>query len=325
MEYIQSIILGTIQGITEFLPISSSGHLVLTPYIFGWDYRGLSFDVALHLGTLLAIVIYFRNDIVLIVKNSCHSVLDTESRNDGILNRSLDFARDDKSVQNDNPKKLRSPDALSGIPTPADRRGYDLKPGSLPKGDPPLGGYPKNFLWQILVATIPAIIVGFFLSDIVDRYLHSPLLIAANLAIFGLLLWLSDRYSKKASEALEAISYRSSLVIGLFQAIALMPGVSRSGITMTAGRLLGYSKETAAKLSFIIGIPATAGAFAYEALKLSRSDINLANLLAILITTVVGFLTIKYLLQYLKRGSFAVFTVYRLLLALVVVMFYLLK
>ncbi|OGD65435.1 hypothetical protein A2215_03560 [Candidatus Berkelbacteria bacterium RIFOXYA2_FULL_43_10] len=288
MEYLQSLALGTIQGITEFLPISSSGHLVLTPYIFGWDYRGLSFDVALHLGTLLAIVIYFWNDIVIIVKNSRHSKLDLESRNDGILNQ----------VQDDNPKTSNSQLATSNFPT--------------------------NFLWQILVATIPAIIVGYFLSDIVDKYLHSPLLIALNLAIFGLLLWLSDRYARKSYQ-LSAISYQLTFVIGLFQAIALMPGVSRSGITMTAGRFLGFSKENSARLSFIIGIPATAGAFAYEALKLTRGDINLANLLAVAVTTLVGFFAIKYLLQYLRRGSFAVFAVYRILLALVVALLYFLS
>jgi undecaprenyl-diphosphatase len=302
MLYCQSIILGIIQGATEFLPISSSGHLVLTPYIFGWDYRGLSFDIALHLGTLLAIVFYFWHDIVSIVMRGLN------------ITHTDPFRRNDTDKNNETMKQCNNDKDQEASGASATRNSQLVT-----------SNFPKNFLWQMILATLPAIAVGYFLSDIVDNHLHSPLLIAINLAFFGIVLLASDHYRKKANEAIEAISYRSSFVIGLFQAISLMPGVSRSGITMTAGRFLGYSKEAAARLSFLIGIPATAGAFLYEARRLSASDINLANLIALAVTIIVGFLTIKYLLQYLKRGSFAVFAVYRLLLAFVVLAFYLLR
>jgi len=263
MEYIQSIIFAVVQGITEFLPISSSGHLVLTPYIFGWEYKGLGFDVALHFGTLIAIIVFFWHDIVSIISNAFGKKLPATS--------------------------------------------YQL---------------PTNILWQILLATVPAGIVGFFISDLVEQYLHTPVLIAINLAVFGILLWISD--SHLANYKLQATSYKKTFLIGLFQAIALMPGVSRSGITITAGRFLGLNRENATRFSFLLGIPAMIGATLLEATKMNTSQIDLPFLLAIVFSAVVGFFAIKYLIEYLKRGTLAVFAVYRIILALVVlVVFYL--
>ena len=279
MEYIQSIIFAVVQGITEFLPISSSGHLVLTPYIFGWDYKGLGFDVALHFGTLIAIIVFFWKDIIEIVKN-----------------------------------------ALPG--TKSELR--DSK-------------FPSNLLWQILLATIPAGIVGFLISDLVEKYLHTPVLIAINLAVFGILLWISDVYSSRSERSKESrdpsikpqddkslsiISFRSSFLIGLFQAIALMPGVSRSGITITAGRFLGLSRENATRFSFLLGIPAMIGATLLEATKMNISQVDPPFLLAIVFSAIVGFFAIKYLIEYLKRGTLAIFAVYRIILALVVLVVY---
>ncbi|OQA04766.1 MAG: Undecaprenyl-diphosphatase [bacterium ADurb.Bin400] len=267
-EYIQSLIIGAIQGVSEFLPVSSSGHLVLVPYMFSWDYRGLSFDVALHFGTLLAIVIYFGKDWVEIIGNA-------------------------------------------------------FRP-ALSKG--PVARYPKDLLWKIVVASIPAAIVGVFIEDYVEEFLHSPLLLATNLVVFGALLWLSDKYAKKhdASKT-QLLSYGNTFLIGLAQAIALVPGVSRSGITMTAGRALGLDRDQAARISFLLGTPAMAGAFLFKLGDLKLISLDHAFWSGFIASTAFGFITIKYLLQYLRKSDFSIFFWYRLMLAIVVIFTYFAK
>ena len=288
MEFIQAILLAIVQGITEFLPISSSGHLVLTPYIFGWDYKGLGFDVALHFGTVIAIIVFFWKDIGSIISSAFGKKLPATS--------------------------------------PASSAGeYKL---------------PPNLLWQILLATIPAGIVGFFISDLVEKYLHTPVLIAINLAVFGIILWISDVYSRHSERSeesrdpstrpqddkpLSAVSYKLSFLIGLFQAVALMPGVSRSGITITGGRFFGLNRESAARFSFLLGIPAMLGAAVLEATKIEIAQIDLVFILAIAVSALVGFFTIKYLIEYLKRGTLAIFAIYRIVLALIVLAVYYLQ
>lgn len=301
MDIIQSIVLGTIQGTTEFLPISSSAHLVLVPWIFGWDYKGLGFDTALHFGTAIAIVAYFWKDWLSIIRR-----------------------------------------AFNG-------KSHKLKDES----------YPQNLLWQILIASIPAAIAGYLLSDYVETYLHSPILLAINLAIFGIILWLVDTHAnrqfpschpehirqtqcklREGSQSaidssakpqndrqlsLSKINYKQSLIIGLSQCLALVPGVSRSGITMTAGRGLGMNRDNAARFSFILSAPATVGAFLFEARKVNWSSAPAGFWLAIVVTVIVGLLTIKYLLKYLQKGSFLVFTVYRVILAIVIIAIFLLR
>lgn len=268
MEYFQSSILALIQGITEFLPISSSGHLVLVPYIFNWDYRGLSFDVALHFGTVIAIIAFFWKDWLAVSKNA------------------FGF------------KKLK-----------ADSQ------------KPKATNLPANLLWQIIIASIPAAIVGFLINGYIESSLQSPLLIAVNLIFFGLLLWLSDKISKK-SRQLSAISYKLSFAVGLMQSIALIPGVSRSGITMTGARFAGLGREDSARFSFLLGTPAMIGAALFESIKFDFSSINPSFILAIIVSAITGFLAIKYLIEYLKRGNFAVFAIYRIVLAVIVLLFY---
>ncbi len=299
---IQSIILGTIQGTTEFLPISSSAHLVLVPWLFGWDYMGLGFDTALHFGTAIAIVAFFWRDWLDIISRAFKA------------------------------------------------KNYNLQANS----------YPPNLLWQVLIASIPAAIAGYLLSDYVETYLHSPILLAINLAVFGIILWLVDLKATNSSKLIDnshnlklttdrpneanlaneanqakkntlkelplsKINYTQSFIVGLAQTLALVPGVSRSGITMTAGRSLGMNRENSARFSFILSAPATVGAFLFEARKVDWAQTTLPFWLAIIVTVIVGLLTIKYLLKYLQRGSFAIFTIYRIALAIIIVVLFLIR
>lgn len=261
MEIIHSIILGAVQGITEFVPVSSSAHLILFPYLFNWDYNGLEFDVALHFGTFLAVITFFWKDWINIFKNAV-------------------------------------------------------------SGKKEVGPYPQNTLWQIIVASTPAFLAGYYLEPYVEKYLHSPILLIVNLVIFGLLLWLTEFISKNTLKN-ENIRYSDSFIIGCAQAIALVPGVSRSGITMTAAKMIGFSKENAARFSFILGTPAVLGAFLYQLPNINLFESSLFFWVGVISSTIFGFFAIKYLIQYLKKGSFAVFALYRIILAILVLSFFL--
>ena len=298
-----SIILGAVQGISEFLPISSSGHLVLFPYVFKWDYSGLSFDIALHFGTLIAIIAYFWCDWTNIIANamkSIQSIPNVQMKNDQMNAESPELNRRDKCP-------------------PASLDAKHLRAGQMINGK-----YPPNFLWQIVLASIPAAILGLILDNYVEQYFHSPLLIAFNLAFFGIVLWLIDKYAG-ARYKIQDTRYKQSFLIGCAQAIALFPGVSRSGITMTAGRFFGLNKKDAARFSFLLATPAMLGAFLLSAKDIGRNDINLVFLLAMISSTIFGFLAIKYLLKYLERGSFSVFVWYRIMLALIIVAIYIIR
>ena len=281
IEIIQSIIVGGIQGISEFLPISSSGHLVIIPYIFKWDYNGLNFDIALHFGTVIAIVVYFWKDwmgiITEAIKNLQFTIYNLQSNSNGKM------TNEKRAMEN--------------------------------------SIYPPNLLWQILVASIPAAILGLFLDEYVETYLHSPLLIAFNLAFFGVLLWLMDKYSK-STYAIKNITFAQSFLIGCAQAVALFPGVSRSGITMTAARSIGLDRKNAARFSFLLATPAMIGAFLISAKEIVGQDLNLVFLSGVVASTVFGFFAIKYLLKYLEKGNFSVFVWYRIVLALAILFIY---
>jgi undecaprenyl-diphosphatase len=253
---IYSISIGAVQGIAEFLPISSSAHLVIFPYIFNWQYAGLQFDVALHFGTMLAIVIFFWSDWLKIVSNAFR------------------------------------------------------KKGAI-------GEYPKNMLWQILVATIPAGIVGFLIKDHVEAYFHSPVLLSINLIVFGFLLWIVDKKSK-SNQDVSKISYLKSFLVGLAQSLALIPGVSRSGITIIASRGIGLERESAAKFAFLLGTPAMIGAFLLEFKDVNFSTLLFPFWLGVIVSAVAGFFAIKFLLNYLKKSDFSIFLWYRILIAIIV-------
>lgn len=260
---IHSIILGAVQGITEFLPISSSAHLTLLPYLFNWPWQGLVFDVALHFGTFLAIMVFFWKDIVNIFRSAF------SSKSDG-----------------DN--------------------------------------YPKNMLWIIILATIPGAIAGALLEKQAETIFRDPWLIALSLAIFGGIIWAIDKYSLNRIKVRE-MNFKTALLVGLAQCLAIVPGVSRSGSTMAAGRALGLKRPDAAKFSFLLAAPIMLGSAIFEARHFTNSMLTTGFILAFIAALVFGLLAIKYLLKYLERGSFAIFAWYRLVLALVVIVVFLLR
>ncbi len=180
--------------------------------------------------------------------------------------------------------------------------------------------YPNGFLWQILVATIPAGIAGVLLDKVESR-LETPVIIAITMAVFGFALWAVDRFSKK-SEPGKKMGWIQSFIVGTAQCLALVPGVSRSGVTMLTSRALGYDREQSARFSFLIGTPATVGAFLFEARKLSSADLNLTFFAGVFFAAIFGFLAIKYLLNYLKRSDFSIFAIYRLIFAIVLLSVY---
>jgi undecaprenyl-diphosphatase len=267
MNIFHALILGAVQGLTEFLPISSSGHLVLIPYFFGWQYQGVSFDVALHAGTVVALLIYFWKDWLKIIKN-----------------------------------------------------GFTKKSATVDPSWP----YPQNFLWLIVVASIPAALLGLPLDKWFENNVRSVLFIAFNLAVFGWLLWFTD---KKAKSDLPPgqLTYGKALIIGLFQSIALIPGVSRSGITLTGSRIVGLARAEAARFSFLIGTPAIIGALLVELPKIIHDDLSLSFWIGVITATVFGIAAIKFLLDYLKKNDFSLFLWYRLAIALIVVIVFLIR
>ncbi|KYH31803.1 undecaprenyl-diphosphatase UppP [Neomoorella mulderi] len=254
MNVVQAVILGLVQGLGEFLPISSSAHLVLLPWFFRWPDQGLTFDVALHLGTLIAVVAYFWRDLIELV--------------------------------------------ICGLFQPRSQDG--------------------RLFWYLVVASIPGAIFGYLLEDQVGTVFRSPLLIALTLTLMGIGLWWADRVGRKTRQ-MEDITLADSIIVGISQALAIIPGVSRSGITMSAGLLTGMKRETAARFSFLMSVPIIAGAALLQLKDLTLAAINLPFILGVLTAAVVGFLAIKFLLQYLRYGSYLLFTWYRILLALLVV------
>jgi undecaprenyl-diphosphatase len=277
--YTQPVIMGVVQGLGEFLPISSSAHLILVPWLFGWHggvIDSLTFDVALHLGTLVALVVYFWKDWVALL---------------GALPGLFGWAR----------AKLRG-DA-SRTRTPA-----------------------EHILSSVIIATLPAAIIGVLLEKVAEQALRAPLLIAATLMVMGILLYVIDR-SLPETKPLETISWRDSLLIGFAQACALVPGVSRSGGTITMGRLLSFNRQAAARYSFLLSAPITAAAMVLklpDILAIPGSEIDVF-VIGILVSGVVGALAIRFLLDYIRRAGFALFAIYRIVLAIVVVAVYFLR
>jgi undecaprenyl-diphosphatase len=268
ISILHAIILGAVQGLTEFLPISSSGHLIIIPYFFHWPYQGKSFDVALHAGTVVALLIYFWKDWLTIIKN-----------------------------------------------------GFTKKSATISQAAWP---YPRNFLWQIVVASIPAAILGLAIDRWAGDHLNSVLFIAFNLAVFGWLLWFVDRKAKDNVAPAE-MTYGKAFIVGLFQSIALVPGVSRSGITLTGSRLVGLARAEAARFSFLLGTPAIIGAFLVELPKIIKDDLNLSFWLGVIAAAVFGVLAIKFLLGYLKKSDFSLFLWYRLAVALIIVVVFFIR
>lgn len=255
MDLLQITILALIQGLTEFLPISSSGHLILAPILFDWKDQGLAFDVAVHIGTLAAVVFYFRQDIVNLFKawlGSFQGQYSAESR----------------------------------------------------------------LAWGVIIATIPAVVAGLLLRDFIEMYLRSGEVIAWATIGFGILLGFAD-WSGKRERDEYSLTWKDILVIGFAQALALIPGTSRSGITMTAGLMLGLTRQAAARFSFLLSIPLILASGLYESKKLIESPQPTdwtALILGAVIAAMSAYLCIHFFLRLLERIGMMPFVVYRLLL-----------
>lgn len=265
MDILHAFVLGLVQGLGEFLPISSSAHLIVTPWLFGWRDLGLGFDVALHMGTLLAVVGYFRNDIVLLLKGFWHSL--------------------HKSTR----------DLESNI-------------------------YQK-LSWLIIIASIPAALIGKLLEKQAETIFRSPLLVAGTVSIFGILIWFVDRLGKKEKN-LDRISKLDALLIGFGQALAIIPGVSRSGATMATGLLRGFKREDAARFSFLMSIPIILGAGVLKVGEFGHGVSMQMVVVGFISSAIFGFLSIKYLLRYLAKHDFTVFVWYRLFFAALILVVY---
>lgn len=262
MNILYAILLGFLQGATEFLPISSSGHLVLAEYLLGLEDVGLSFDVALHLGTLLAVLAYFRQDFLL-------------------MGRALLFLK---------------------IPG-----GNEL--------------FYRKLALYIVLATIPGVLAGLFLGDFAESYLRKPLVVAATLGGVALFLLWAERVGKRRRDV-RVLGPFDALVVGVAQAMAIVPGVSRSGITMTAGLFLGFNRQAAARFSFMMSAPIIFGAGVYkvpeifqQGLQGDQAGFYLAGFLA---SAVSGYIFIAWLLRFVRTRSFDVFAYYRLGLAAII-------
>jgi undecaprenyl-diphosphatase len=257
-------VLGIVQGVTEFAPISSSGHLILVPWAFGWpilndpDFNK-TFDVALHIGTLVGALVYFRHDVARYVMAWLRSV------------RARSIATTD-----------------------------------------------ERLAWALVIGTIPGVIAGALLEDTIQEHLSQPVVIAVMLAAFGVVLYAVDRLAP-VRRGLKDLGPRDGLALGVAQAIALQPGVSRSGVTITAARAMGFDRESAARFSFLLSLPIIAGAGLFKGIDLLQTGMppgmGWPFFWGFVSAAVSGFLVIAFLLSYLRRHDFAVFMWYRLAVA----------
>lgn len=260
MDTVQALILGIVQGVTEFLPISSSAHLIMVPIFSGWSDQGVGFDLAVHLGTLTAVLLYFRHDVRVLL-------------HDGV--RSLRHR------------------AHSGQ---------------------------SRLAWAVVVGTVPTGLAGLLLLDLVDTTLRSIPVIFVTTLVFGLLLgWADSR--KRQARAIHDVTLKDALLVGCAQAIALIPGTSRSGITMTAGLFLGLNREAASRFSFLLAIPITTLAASVKLLQLAGSDATVdwgSFLLGALVSFATALTAIHYFLKCLNQFGMWPYVIYRLLLAAVI-------
>jgi undecaprenyl-diphosphatase len=256
MDMIQAVVLGLVQGLGEFLPISSSAHLVLVPWLMKWADPGLTFDIALHVGTLIAIVIYFWKDWLRLLSK--------------------------------------------GLTQPKEREG--------------------KLFWYLVLATIPGALIGFLFEHIAETVFRNPILIACMLILLGAILFMVDRKGKKQINV-EHISLRTSFLIGLSQALAIIPGVSRSGITMTTALALGMTREGAARFSFLLSAPIILGAALVKMPKVIANPAMIdANFLTgMVVACIAGLASIGFLLRYVQTKTFLPFVVYRFVLGAAVI------
>ncbi|NNL06599.1 MAG: undecaprenyl-diphosphate phosphatase [Gammaproteobacteria bacterium] len=263
MDNFQVVILALVQGLTEFLPISSSAHLILVPVLTDWPDQGLAFDVAVHAGTLTAVVLYFRKELARMFVEWLASF-----------------------------KGRLTPDA--------------------------------RLAWAVLIGTIPVGLAGLIFKDLIETQLRSPMVIAVATIVFGLLLWYADRTGKHSKNEY-GLSLIDVLIIGVAQALALIPGTSRSGITITAALMLGLKREAAARFSFLLSIPVIFLAGSFETVEyLSSASISDAQplLIGALISAISAYACIHYFLKLLERIGMLPFVAYRLVLGVILVVLF---
>lgn len=253
MSFVESFFLGLVQGIGEFLPISSSAHLTLFPFFINKQYQGLAFDVMLHIGTLLAIVIFFYADWIEIIKET-------------------------------------------------------LKDPYSPQG--------KKLIF-LAIATIPGAIVGLSLEKYAENLFRTPVMVAISLIFFSIVIWIADRKAKTFKEEKE-FSLKDAILIGIAQSFAIVPGASRSGMTISAALMLGYKRFDAAIISFLLSAPIILGAGILEMRKLDINSIDNSLITAFASSFIFGLISIKFLLSYLKKRGMRLFVIYRVVLGLAV-------
>jgi undecaprenyl-diphosphatase len=267
-QLVQAIVLGIVQGLTEFLPVSSSGHLIVVPALLGWGdpfIESLAFSVMLHMATLLALLIFFRSDWLRLVP--------------------------------------------AGLATLRDRSF---------RGDPD-----RRLAWLLVASTVPAVIVGVLLDDLIETAFREPRLVAMTLVAGAAVLWIADRIGSKERE-ISGLTFSAAIGIGAAQALALVPGVSRSGISISAGLFAGLDRESAARFAFLMATPITAGAGLWELRKILSGEVGvelpIVPLLAGMAASLVaGLLAIAVLMRYLRTNGVGIFVVYRIALAALVV------
>ena len=263
MTTFQAIIYGIVQGLTEFLPVSSTAHLILLPWVAGWPDPGLSFDVALHLGTLIALLIYFRADWIALISSAL-----------GIIRG-----------------RPQAPDARMAM--------------------------------QIVIATIPGAIAGALFEHKVEDALRAPQVIALMLIALALVLVVAEWMGRR-KKSLDEISWGDAITVGVAQACAIIPGVSRSGVTITAGLFRGMKRDTAARFSFYLSTPIIAGAVAKRSLEILKAGATIEQLtpfiIGILASGIVGYLAIAFLMRYLQTRTTYVFVYYRIALGIAVLL-----
>lgn len=263
MPLYQAMVLAIVQGLTEFLPISSTAHLTLFPWLLGWKDPGLTFDIALHAGTLVAVLVYFWRH------------------------------------------------WLEMLATALGRNWF---------GGPRLG-LNRRLLWFLVVATLPAGAAGWLFEHAAEEQLRSPMVIGTALVVVGLLMWAGERVGIQRLQ-LKEVGFLDSALVGIAQALAVIPGVSRSGITMTAGLFRGMTREATARFSFLLSTPIIAGAALKKGLEIRHAGLSpemlMPFLVGVIVAGVVGYLVIAVLIRYLERRTFKIFVVYRVVVGVII-------
>ena len=267
MSTIEIIILSLIQGITEFLPISSSGHLILAPKFFGWNDHTLEMDVAVHMGTLISVLLYFRKDLTKMLVETLKYI-------------------------------------FSGF-----KREH-------------FGDYAR-LAFVLIFATIPAVIAGFMLKKLGVDLVRHVWIVATTSIVFGIIMYVADRRSQ--THDINKMTFGKGFIVGIAQALALIPGTSRSGISMTAARFMGFTRTTAARFSFLLSIPAILGAgilTAIDAIKEGQNLLTSEFFTAIVASFIFGLMAIHFMLVFLNRHGLGLFMIYRVILGIILFVFY---